>query len=40
MEDKKLTANNINEALYYLRQEVNRRTVKLWENKDRSICRT
>lgn len=33
MENKKLTASNINEALYYLRQEVSRRTVKLWKTK-------
>ena len=30
MEDKKLTSNNIDEALYYLRQEADRRTTKLW----------
>lgn len=33
MKDKKLTSNNINEALYYLKQEVNRRTPKLWKTK-------
>ena len=33
MEDKKLTSNNIDEALYYLRQEADRRTVKLWKSK-------
>lgn len=33
MEDKKLTSNNIDEALYYLRQEADRRTVKLWKTK-------
>lgn len=30
MKDKKLTSNYINEALYYLKQEADRRTVKLW----------
>lgn len=34
MEDKKLTTNNIDEALYYLRQEVNRRTTFLWKMKN------
>jgi len=30
MRDKKLTSNNIDEALYYLKQEADRRTTKLW----------
>lgn len=30
MKDKKLTSNNIDEALYYLKQEANRRTTRLW----------
>lgn len=34
MEDKKITANNIDEALYYLRQEADGRTTKLWRKQN------
>lgn len=34
MEDKTLTANNIDEALHYLKQEADRRTTKLWRKQN------